>query len=316
MLVDRHVVDANLLVALDALLAEQSVTRAAERLHTSPAAMSRTLGRLRRLLDDPLLVRAGQAMVPTPRAEGLREEVAAVVRRCGALLKPGEDVDPATLRRTFSVQATDLVSAGLAPGMLDLAAREAPGVSVRFRAEELEGGPALRDGQIDLEVGALDHVDPETHTEELVTLRMVAGVRTGHPLTEGQLTPARFAAAEHVSVSRRGRFTGPADAALAERDLRRRVVAVLPSHLAAMTLAAATDLVCLVPDRFPGDAPGPLVDLAATLGLQLIEVPLPFPPLVIGMAWHPRHAADGGHRWLRSAVRRALRAQSAVSRQA
>jgi DNA-binding transcriptional LysR family regulator len=293
--------DANLLVALDALLAEHSVTRAAERLRTSPAAMSRTLARLRRLLGDPLLVRAGQAMVPTPRAEAMRDEVAAVVRRCGALLSPGEDVDPLTLRRTFTVQAADVVAAALAPGLLDLAAAEAPGVSVRFRAEELEDGPALRDGQVDLEVGALDHADPETRTEPLVALRMAAGVRAGHPLTEGRLTPARFAAASHVVVSRRGRFTGPADAALAEADLRRRVVAVLPSHLAAMTLAARTDLVCLVPG-----GTGPMTDAARALGLRLLEVPLALPPVVIGMAWHPRNSADGGHSWLRSAVRRPL----------
>ncbi|WP_328646289.1 LysR family transcriptional regulator [Amycolatopsis sp. NBC_00348] len=295
-------IDANLLVALDALLAEHSVTRAAERLRTSPAAMSRTLARLRRLLGDPLLVRAGQAMVPTPRAEAMRDEVAAVVRRCGALLSPGEDVDPLTLHRTFTVQAADIVAAALAPGLLDLAAAEAPGVSVRFRAEELEGGPALRDGQVDLEVGALDHADPETRTEPLVTLHMAAGVRAGHPLTEGRLTPARFAAASHVVVSRRGRFTGPADAALADVDLRRRVVAVLPSHLTAMTLAARTDLVCLV----PGGETGPMTEAARALGLRLLEVPLPLPPVVIGMAWHPRNSADGGHSWLRSAVRRAL----------
>jgi DNA-binding transcriptional LysR family regulator len=305
MLVDTQIVDANLVVALDALLAEHSVTRAAARLHTSPAAMSRTLGRLRRLLGDPLLVRAGQAMVPTPRADALREEVAAVVRRCGALLAPGTDVDPGTLRRTFTLQAADLLAAGLAPGLLDLAAREAPGVSVRFRTEELEGGPALRNGQIDLEVGALDHVDPETRTEQLATLRMVAGVRSGHPLAGRPLTPARFAAAAHIAVSRRGRFAGPADAALAELDLRRRVVAVLPSHLAAMTLAARTDLVCLLPAGEAGD-PDPMTDPARALGLRLLEIPLPLPALVIGMAWHPRHAADGGHGWLRSAVRRAL----------
>jgi DNA-binding transcriptional LysR family regulator len=320
MLVNAQIVDANLVVALDALLSEHSVTRAAERLHTSPAAMSRTLGRLRRLLGDPLLVRAGQAMVPTPRAEALREEVAAVVRRCGALLAPGTDVDPVTLRRTFTVQASDLLAAALAPGLLRLAEREAPGVAVRFLAEELEGGPALRDGRIDLEVGALDHVDPETRTEELVTVRMVAGVRAGHPLTEGRLTPARYAAAAHVSVSRRGRFTGPVDAALAELDLTRRVVAVLPSHVTAMTLAARTDLVCLVPGGFLGASPdaGPeaspeaspdaMTDVARALGLRLLEVPLSLPPVVIGMAWHPRHAADGGHGWLRSALRRALAA--------
>ncbi len=302
------VIDANLAVALDALLTEQSVTRAAARLHTSPAAMSRTLARLRRILQDPLLVRAGQAMVPTPRAQALREETAAVVRRLGALLGPGAGVDPAVLRSTFTLQAADLVCAALAPGMLGLARQEAPGISLRFRAEELEAGSALRDGRIDLEIGSIDHVDPETRVEELVTLRMAAGVRPGHPLTEGTLTPDRLAAADHVVVSRRGGFTGPLDAALAERNLRRRVTVVLPGHMAAMSLAARSDIVCLVPTAPSGGAASPLTDAATALGLRLLDIPLPLPPLTIGMAWHPRHAADGGHRWLRNAVRRTLHA--------
>lgn len=299
--------DANLAVALDALLTEQSVTRAAARLRTSPAAMSRTLARLRRILKDPLLVRAGQTMVPTPRAQALRDEAATVVRRLGALLTPGPGVDPATLRATFTLQAADVVGAALAPGLLELTRREAPGVSLRFRAEELEAGPALRDGGIDLEVGSIDHVDPETQVEELVTLRMAAAVRPGHPLAEKPLTPARLAAAEHVVVSRRGRFTGPLDTALAEQDLHRRVTVVLPSHLAAMTLAARSDVVCLIPTPPPGAAPSPLTDAATALGLRLLDIPLPLPPVIIGMAWHPRHAADGAHHWLRDAVRRTLR---------
>ncbi|GGX24853.1 LysR family transcriptional regulator [Streptomyces chartreusis] len=301
------VLDANLAIALDALLAEESVTRAAARLHTSPAAMSRTLGRLRRILGDPLLVRAGQAMVPTPRALALREEAAAVVRRITVLLTPDTAVDPATLNRTFTVQAADLVGAALAPALLELARREAPGVSLRMRAEELEAGPALRDGRIDLEIGSIDHADPETHVEELVSLRMAAAVRPGHPLTRKPLTPARLAAAEHVVVSRRGRFTGPLDTALAEQGLERRVSAVLPSHLAAMTLAAVSDVVCLVPAAPDGAAPSPLTAPASVFGLHLLDIPLPLPPLTIGMAWHPRHAADGAHHWLRTAVRRILR---------
>ncbi|MFD7583848.1 LysR family transcriptional regulator [Kitasatospora sp. NPDC059811] len=301
------VIDANLAIALDALLTEHSVTRAAARLHTSPAAMSRTLARLRRVLQDPLLVRAGQAMVPTPRAEALREEAATVVRSLGALLSPGTSVDPAGLRNTFTLQAADLVGAALAHGLLQLARREAPGVSFRIGAEELEAGPALRDGRIDLEVGSIDHVDPETRVEELVSLRMVAAVRAGHPLTEGPLTPARLAAAHHIAVSRRGRFTGPLDTALAEQDLHRRVSVVLPSHLAAMTLATRSDLVCLVPAALPGAAPSPLTHDAGALGLHLLDIPLTLPPLTIGMAWHPRHTADGAHRWLRDAVRRVLR---------
>ncbi|MFJ3884667.1 LysR substrate-binding domain-containing protein [Streptomyces rubrogriseus] len=304
------VIDANLAVALDALLAEQSVTRAAARMRTSPAAMSRTLGRLRRLLQDPLLVRAGQTMVPTPRALALRDEAATVVRRLGALLTPAAGVDPATLRSTFSIQAADLVGAALATGLLTLAGREAPGISLRFRAEELEAGPALRDGRVDLEVGAIDHVDPETQVEELVTLRMTAAVRPGHPLTEGPLTAARFAAAEHVGVSRRGRFDGPVDAALAEHGLSRRVAVVLPGHLAALSLAARTDVVALVPAAPDDDSsPGPLTEQASVLGLRLLDIPLPLPPVTIGMAWHPRHTADGAHHWLRAAVRRVLCAE-------
>ncbi|WP_030665026.1 LysR family transcriptional regulator [Streptomyces rimosus] len=300
------VVDAGLAVALDALLAEQSVTRAAARLHTSPAAMSRTLARLRRILQDPLLVRAGQTMVPTPRAQALRDEAATVVRRLGELLSPGTGVDPAALRSTFTIQAADIVGAALVPGLLELARQEAPGVSLRFRAEELEAQPALRDGRIDLEIGAIDHVDPETRVEELVTLRMVAAVRPGHPLTGEPLTPERLAAAEHVAVSRRGRFTGPLDTALAEHGLRRRVTAVLPSHLAATALAARSDVVCLIPVALPDAAPSPFTDAATALGLRLLDVPLPLPPVTIGMAWHPRHAADGAHHWLRGAVRRTL----------
>ncbi|MFI6638990.1 LysR family transcriptional regulator [Streptomyces sp. NPDC050504] len=307
--------DANLAVALDALLAERSVTRAAARLRTSPAAMSRTLARLRRVLQDPLLVRAGQKMVPTPRAEALRDEAAAVVRRLEALLSPSGATDLAALRRTFTVQAADLVGAALAPGLLGLAGHQAPGVSLRVLAEEWEAGPALREGRVDLEIGAVDHVDPETRVEELVTLRMVAGVRAGHPLAEGPLTPAGLAAAEHVVVSRRGRFTGPLDAALAERGLGRRVRAVLPGHLAAMALAAAGDTVCLVPAALPGEPPSPLTGTAHALGLRLLDIPLPLPPLTIGMAWHPRHTADGGHRWLRDAVRRVLRPPAATGKE-
>ncbi|MFD4350406.1 LysR family transcriptional regulator [Streptomyces coelicoflavus] len=304
------VIDANLAVALDALLAEQSVTRAAARLRTSPAAMSRTLGRLRRILQDPLLVRAGQTMVPTPRALALRDEAATVVHRLGALLTPATGVDPATLRSTLSLQAADLVGAALAAGLLTLAGQEAPGISLRFRAEELEAGPALRDGRVDLEVGAIDHVDPETRVEELVTLRMTAAVRPGHPLAEGPLTPARFAAAEHVAVSRRGRFDGPVDAALAEHGLSRRVAVVLPGHLAALSLAARTNVVALVPAAPGGDSsPSPLTEQASVLGLRLLDIPLPLPPVTIGMAWHPRHTSDGAHHWLRAAVRRVLRAE-------
>lgn len=141
-----RVIDANLAIALDALLAEHSVTRAAARLHTSPAAMSRTLARLRRILQDPLLVRAGQSMVPTPRAQALREEAAAVVRSLGELLGPGASVDPASLSSTFTLQAADLVGAVLAPGLLQEAQREAPGSPSGSSPKNWRRGPPCATG--------------------------------------------------------------------------------------------------------------------------------------------------------------------------
>lgn len=123
-------------------------------------------------------------MVPTPRADALRDEAASVVPRLEALLAPSGVTDLAALRRTFTVQASDLVGAAPAPGLLGPAGRRAPGVSMRVLAEEWEAGPALREGRTDLEIGAIDPVDPETRVGEPATPRMAAGVRAGHPLTE------------------------------------------------------------------------------------------------------------------------------------
>lgn len=153
---------------------------------------------------------------------------------------------------------------------------------------------------------------PETRVEQLVGLRMVAAVRPGHPLTEGPLTPARLAAAEHVVVSRRGRFTGP--------STPRRPSSASAGGWASSSRAAwprwpsrpAATSSAWCPPALPGAAPSPLTPDAVALGLHLLDLPLSLPPVTIGMAWHPRHTADGGHRWLRDAVRRVLRPPAAA----
>ncbi|CAM05846.1 LysR family transcriptional regulator [Saccharopolyspora erythraea NRRL 2338] len=291
--------DLNLLLALDVLLEEQSVTRAAERLRTSPAAMSRTLARIRRVLDDPVLVRAGQSMVMTPRAVELRDEVKAVVSRSRALLTLGKPLDPASLSRSFTLQTSDMLGAALTPVLLARVGAEAPEVTLRFAAEAAEGTPALREGRVDVEIGVIEHVDPETRSEALTSARLVAAVRPGHPLIRGRVTPDRFSAAAHISVSRRGRAWGPIDERLDAIGLRRRVAVVLPSHTAAMFLARDTDLVCLTP-AISGNG------TAEALGLHTFEVPLELPPVEVGMAWHPRNDADPAHRWLRDHIREAV----------
>jgi DNA-binding transcriptional LysR family regulator len=284
--------DLNLLRVLDALLQENSVTRAAERLGTSPAAVSRSLARLRRAVGDPLLVRAGQGLVPTPRALELRDEVGALLRGCDNVLRPGAGFDPVHLRRTFTVQAAELLVVGLAGTLTERIRTEAPHVDVVFLPEAVEGGPALRQGWVDVELGVLGHLDPEIRTRRLTRVPLVGVARSGHPLFDGRIDARRFAAADHIGISRQGRRLGPIDRALDRQGLRRRIAVVVPSHTSAMLLARDTDLVALtVADWLP--------DTVRALGLRTFPVPLDLEPLDIGMAWHPRNSSDPGHRWFR-----------------
>ncbi|MFJ3217497.1 LysR family transcriptional regulator [Kitasatospora sp. NPDC086801] len=291
--------DLNLLRVLDALLQENSVTRAAERLGTSPAAVSRALARLRRAVGDPLLVRAGQGLVPTPRAVELRAEVGALLRGCDDVLRPGAGFDAAHLERTFTVQAADVLLVGLAGSLTERIHAEAPQVDVVFLPEAVEGGPALRQGWVDVELGVLGHLDPEIRTRPLTRMPLVGVARAGHPLFAGRIDARRFAAADHIGVSRLGKRLGPIDTALAGLGLRRRVAAVVPSHTSAMLLARDTDLVALsLADWLPGTI--------AALGLRTFPIPLDLAPLDLGMAWHPRTAVDPGHRWFREHLAAAL----------
>jgi DNA-binding transcriptional LysR family regulator len=290
--------DLNLLVALDVLLEEQSVGGAARRLHLSEPAMSRTLGRIRKALGDPVLVRAGRRMVPTPRALAVRAEVSAVVERARALFAPA-DTDLRTVTRTFTVLCHDAVAAACGPDLFARVARDAPGIRLRFLTESHVDGPFLREGTADLEVGVIDTVAPEVRVESLYEDRMVGVVRAGHPLLEGELTPERFALeADHLTVSRRGKLHGPVDEALAGLGLARRVVGSVGTFPASLFVVRATDLAGLISSWS--------VPLARALGLTTFDVPLRLPPVQVGLAWHPRHDADPAHGWLRGAVREIL----------
>ncbi|MHC5908370.1 LysR family transcriptional regulator [Streptomyces sp. S6] len=299
-------VDLNLLLALDVLLEEQSVQGAARRLHLSEPAMSRTLGRIRKALGDPVLVRAGRRMVPTPRALAVRAEVSVVVERARALFTPAES-DLRTVTRTFSILGHDAIAAAHGPALLARAATDAPGIRLRFLNESHLDAPFLREGSADLEVGVIDTTAPEIHTELLAEDRMMGVARAGHPLLDGELTPERFALdADHLTASRRGKLNGPVDTALAALGLKRRVVATVGSLPASLFILRDTDLIGL--NTTWG------LPLAQTLGLAHFEVPLALPPLKLGMAWHPRHDADPAHAWLRGLVREAITGWRTIQR--
>lgn len=287
--------DLNLLFTLDALLDEGSVAGAARRLHLSPSAMSRALARLRATTGDPLLVRAGRGLVPTPRAQALREQVSQLVQDAEAMLRPEREIDPAHLVRTFRLRASDGFVESVGAALLARLAVEAPGVRLHFVAKpDKESGP-LRGGELDFETGVIGaNTAPELHTQALFHDHFVAVVRPGPPLCEGPLTAARYAAARHIMVSRRAQEHGPIDQALAALKLERTVTTLVPGFATALALVRSSDLVATVPELH-----------CASLHDTLVRLPLPFPlpGITLALLWHPRLDADPAHRWLRRLIR-------------
>ena len=287
--------DLNLLVTLDVLLAEGSVARAARRLRLSPSAMSRALARLRTATGDPLLVRAGRGLVPTPRALDLRDRVRGLVEDAQSVLRPVEQLDLACLVRTFTLRCSDGFVENFGPALMARLTREAPGVRLRFVPKpDRDSGP-LRHGTVDLEIGVVGETTvPEVRTQALFRDRFVGVVRRGHPLARGRMTPARYTAGRHILVSRRGLESGPLDEALEVQGLERQVVIIVGGFAAALALVRGTDLIASVPERHTGNL---------RAGLHSFSLPVVLPKVTVSLLWHPRLDADPAHRWLRSCLR-------------
>ena len=294
-------IDLNLLVALDALLQEQSVRRAAERVGLTPSAMSHALARLRDLLGDPILTRAGRRMVPTERALALTGPLHAQLRALEALLAPPAELDPSTLERAFRVMATDHVVTLLQPGVERLLAAEAPAVALFVEPLTPVTMERLRDGRLDLAIGVFPEAPPEMRTRRLFEDRFVVVLREGHPALEAPLDLGAYLALDHLLVAPRGTPRGLVDRVLEEQDRSRRVARTVPHFLAAVHLLPGTDFALTLSARLAA-ALGP------GLGLALRPVPLSLGSYALHALWHPRRDADPAHEWLRGVWLRAAEA--------
>lgn len=287
--------DLNLLITLDVLLTEGSVAGAAKRLRLSPSAMSRALARLRETTGDPLLVRAGRSLVPTPRALELRARVGQLVEESEAVLRPAQTLDLKRLVRTFTLRNREGFVENFGPDLLARVSEQAPGVRLRFVPKPDKDSTPLRDGGVDLETGVVGKaMGPELRTQALFRDRFVGVVRKGHKLGKGKVTPDRYAAGRHIFISRRGDDRGPIDNALAASGLTREIVTVVGGYSEALALVRTTDLIATVPERYTGN----LRD-----GLVSFPLPVALPDITISLLWHPRLDADPAHRWLRDCVR-------------
>jgi DNA-binding transcriptional LysR family regulator len=287
--------DLNLLFTLDVLLAEGSVARAARRLRLSPSAMSRALARLRETTGDPLLVRAGRGLVPTPRALELRDRVGHLVREGEAVLRPAEKHDVKRFVRTFTLRTSDGFVENFGPELMARVLEEAPGVRLTFLQKSDKDSTPLREGTVDLETGVVGKgTSPEVRAQALFRDRFVGVVRKGHPLGKGKMTPARYAAGRHVSVSRRGLEKGPIDEALEALRLERNIAVIVGGFSTALALARDSDLVASVPERHTRNL---------RTGMYSFPLPVARSEVTVSLLWHPRLDADPAHRWLRGLVR-------------
>lgn len=287
--------DLNLLVTLDVLLTEGSVARAARRLRLSPSAMSRALARLRNTMGDPLFVRAGRGLVPTPRALALGERVHQLLQEAEAVLLPEAMVDLAKLVRTFTLRTSDGFVESFGPDLIARVQRDAPGVRLNFLQKPDKDSTPLRDGRVDLETGVLEgSLGPELRAQALFRDGLIGVVRPGHPLGIGEITTSRYAEAGHVIVSRSGFEDDAVDQPFLPADLKRRVVTVVSGFAAALSLARLSDLVATTPYRH-----------TANLRDGMVSFPLPMQTqeFTVSMLWHPRLDADPAHKWLRGCVR-------------
>lgn len=292
--------DLNLLTALDALLEEESVSGAALRLHLSEPAMSRTLGRIRKVTGDPILVRTGRRMTPTHRAISMREEVRSLVLRSASVLAPETEPDLGTLERTFTLRGHDALTWALAPVLVSEAARVAPRVSLRFLGETSADTADLGRGTVDLEIGSSTAGHADIAYDHAVDDHLVGMARRGNPLVGADVDLDGFTAAPHVIVSRRGRFRDGLDEALAALGRTRVVVASVASTAAALEIVRATDALITVPSSVAGRFAGDPAFRAFALPIELPRVP-------VVLAWHRRLSTDLAHVWLRSTVKDAVK---------
>ena len=298
--------DMNLLLALDVLLREESVTVAGEKMGLSAPAMSRTLLRARKLMGDPILVRAGKRLVPTPRALELKGRIRALADEARSIVHSREAISLAEMERTFTIRTDESTASVFSTTIMERLNERAPRMRLRFLCRTDESIESLRQGSSDLELVTRSMAGPEIKMQLLGRVKHVGAVRAGHVLAREKITAAKFAAQVHIAAGRMGKPRGPIDFELEKLGLTRTIGLWVPSFLPALMAAATSDLVASVPEYFASSA-------VSLFGLHIFRIPLKLEPVTILQAWHPRFDADPAHRLLRECTHQAFQEKKSRS---
>lgn len=292
-------IDLNLLVALDALLDERSVTRAADRVGLSQPAMSRALGRLRGLFGDRLLVRTSGGLAPTLRAEALAPRLRAVLAEVGRIVQ-APAFDPASYRGTARIAMPDYLGLLMLPALLHRLERACPGLDIVLAPPRGGTLGELEAGDLDLAIGNFPQIPAGFYGRPVMSDGFACLARRGHPALAEPLTAERFADLRHALITvRDDRSPGAVDDALARLGLSRRIALRVPNFLAAPLIVAETDLILTLPARLAHW-------LAARAEVQVLDPPLDLGRFTIHLLWHERRRDDPEHAWLRATLTSAI----------
>jgi DNA-binding transcriptional LysR family regulator len=294
--VELEEIDLNLLVVFKQLLAERSVSRAAEALGLSQPAVSNALARLRKLLGDELFLRTPAGMEPTPFAEQLAESVTYGLGMIHGALNQRSSFEPAASTRSFVIGMTDIGEIYFLPQLMERLRRDAPGVTV---STVRNTATSLRDdmeaGKVDLAIGLLPQLKAGFFQRRLFRQRYVCMFRKGHALDKRKLSLSEFAAAEHLLVISEGTGHGKVDEVLKRSGVERRISLTVPHFVAVGHILQATDLVATVPERLAER-------MAEPFGLTYVNHPATLPEVAINVFWHAKFHKAPANQWLRSMV--------------
>lgn len=293
--------DLNLFVVLDALMRERNVTRAGHRLSLSQPAVSHALQRLRDAIDDPLFVRSGRDMTPTPRALALAEAVRPLLEGLNEVLQEPE-FSPATINQTFRFAMPDIAEFVVVPRLMPLLAAEAPKVGMALQDLNLDDFQSqLAKGELDIALIADVPLRPGMHRRPLVREEKLVGlVRRDHPATRRRLTPEMLRRLPRLAVTLSGgRVVSPIELSPLAASSFGAVAVSTPHFTSTAAVLMHSDLIFII-----GELAGRTI--AELFGLHVLQLPVPTPAVESSLVWHERTHRDPAHRWFREAVRRSL----------
>lgn len=289
--------DLKLLVVFEAMLAARNVTLAAESIGMTQPAMSTYLGKLRKVMGDPLFVRTSRGMEPTPFAVELSEPIRNAMQLLRQTLNRDKHFDAATSTRTFNLVMTDIGERVFLPTLLQRLTKVAPLVSIRtVQLPVSEMREALESGEMDLAVGFIPKLSAGFYQQRLFTRSYVCVVRTDHPTIGDRLSLKQFLAASHAVVSAPGTGHEVVERVLAEKDLARKVALRVTHFLAIPLIVANTDLIVTIPEM--------LAESYLPAGnIKILQPPIKLPSYAIKQHWHERYHDDPANQWLRELIR-------------